>query len=219
MTLGAQRADLLIGVMSDAALERIAGSGSLSLGAEWSICLLQQGRYVGAVAPAAVALAAVALAVLATTRAAAHARPNHARRPFSPCSDTGSTYQNHDLAISSLTTGCGGGDATCLLACPPVPLYALAPPLIFFFCPPSPHLLFSPPPSCMFDFSVSAGHVCVDAARNRHTYGAGVDAAALLHGEVPLPQACEELAARMVEAEAQAAAACFEPSTRSESYW
>ncbi|KAI7845421.1 hypothetical protein COHA_000974 [Chlorella ohadii] len=40
-TLGAQRADLLIGVMSDDALERFVSGGTLALGAEWSICLAQ----------------------------------------------------------------------------------------------------------------------------------------------------------------------------------
>lgn len=48
LTLGVHRATHLIGVMSDAALERLQRGGTLTLGAEWSMCLLEKDWWVPA---------------------------------------------------------------------------------------------------------------------------------------------------------------------------
>ena len=69
------------------------------------------------------------------------------------------------------------------------------------------------------DFSLSCASLSVDEGRNSRAYGAGITAEALLRGDVSLPAACEALASRLAEAEGRAAAAAFEPSTRSQDYW
>lgn len=71
----------------------------------------------------------------------------------------------------------------------------------------------------MLDFSLSAGHLTVDEHRNALAYGPGVGAAALLGGEVALPEGCCALAAALGEAERRAFAGTFEPSTKSEAYF
>lgn len=84
---------------------------------------------------------------------------------------------------------------------------------------PAPSSPATPSPLRQVDFSLSCASLSVDEGRNSRAYGAGTTAEALLHGEVPLPAACQALATRLAEAEGRAAAAAFEPSTSSQAYW
>lgn len=96
LTAGAQRADLLVGVMSDAALARIAQGGTLALGAEASACLLQGGR-------------CAALCHCMAVGSPGRLQPGpcqFAAAPLPSCSDRTAAFYAHDLAVCSLASGC-----------------------------------------------------------------------------------------------------------------